>query len=128
MHRNKTFNIILKGKTLLDINALKKLVSGMQKLASDRLIRKYSVNYSIKYDDLKLDDKKLYLDYYRVLLTEIMVDYELLGLSNFNVDFDGSSYIINLSDENKVNDKVIAKALNIFSKLEIFSLFKLFPT
>ena len=112
----KTFNIVLKGDSLLDINALKKLVSGMQKLSSDRLMRKYTVLYSIKYDNLKLDDTKLYLDYFRVLLTEIKVDYELLSLSNFNVEFSDSTYIINLSDENKVNDKTIEKALKLFNQ------------
>ena len=48
-----------------------------------------------------------------------MVDYELLGLSNFNVDFDGSSYIINLSDENKRLHKKASEYIILVSKLQL---------
>ena len=112
----KTFKIILKGEKLLEINALKKLILGMQKLSSDRQLRKYEITYSIAYNDLRKNESKLYLEYYRTILTEVSVDYELLSLSNSNVAFDGVNYVISLSDINKVNDNVIEKAKKLFTQ------------
>ena len=112
----KTFKIVLKGEKLLEINALKKLILGMQKLSSDRQLRKYEITYSIAYNDLRKNESKLYLEYYRTILTEVSVDYELLSLSNSNVAFDGVNYVISLSDINKVNDNVIEKAKKLFTQ------------
>ena len=75
--QKKSFHLELKGEKLLSIDSLKKLVTGIKKLQEERVMRKYDVTYSISYDDLRSDDEKLYLEYYRVLLTEICVDYEL---------------------------------------------------
>ena len=113
---NGTFSIYLKGERLLDIQALKKLVLGLQKLSSERELRKYVVTYSIIYDDLRKDDSKLYLDYFRTLLTEINIDYELLLLSNHNVSYENGEYILNLNDLNKVSDNVIDKAIKLFAQ------------
>ena len=110
----KTFNVLLKGEKLLDVNSFKKLVSGMQKLASDRALRKYEVNYSINYDDLRSYESKLYLDYYRTILMEVCVDYDLLSLTNYNVSYDNNVYTINVSDLNKISDDIINKATILF--------------
>ena len=95
--KNKSFSIQLKGERLIDVQAFKKLVLGMQKLFSEREFRKYSLSYSITYDDLRKDEKTLYLEYYRMILTDVSIDYDLLLLSNSNVSYDGNdghAYIV----------------------------------
>ena len=114
--KNKTFSIKLKGDRLLDIQAFKKLVLAMQKLFSERELRKYNLAYSINYNDTRKDDSRLYLEYYRTILTEVNVDYELLLLSNYNVSFDGNDFIISLSDLNKIKDTTIDKAQVLFAQ------------
>ena len=114
--KNKTFSIKLKGERLIDVQAFKKLVLGMQKLFSEREFRKFNLSYSINYTDLRKDETRLYLEYYRTILTEVNVDYELLLLSNHTVSFDGSDFIINLSDLNKVKDTTINKAQELFAQ------------
>ena len=123
--KDKTFKIFLKGDRLLEVSALKKLVLGMQKLSNDRLLRKYDISYSISYDDLRLEDSKLYLEYYRCLLTEVVVDYELLILSNFNVTFDGKTYFLKSSKSKNISDTVIEKAKILFAKFGLSVEFKL---
>ena len=113
---NKTFKIFLKGERLIEVASLKKLVAGMKKLASDRLLRKYDISYSISYSDLRSSDEKLYVEYFRFLLTEIVVDYELLSLSNLNVSFDGKTYIAKHTASSKVNEAVVLKANKIFAQ------------
>lgn len=113
---NKTFKIFLKGERLIEIASLKKLVAGMKKLASDRLLRKYDISYSISYSDLRSSDEKLYVEYFRFLLTEIVVDYELLSLSNLNVSFDGKTYIAKHTASSKVNEAIVLKANKIFAQ------------
>ena len=112
----KSFNIILKGEKLLDVNAFKKLVAGMQKLSADRTFRKYELKYSINYNDLRTLETKLYLDYYRTILMEVCVDYELLSLTNYNVSYENNVYTINVSDINKISDNVIEKATSLFKQ------------
>ena len=113
---NKTFKIFLKGERLIEVASLKKLVAGMKKLSSDRLLRKYDISYSISYSDLRSSDEKLYVEYFRFLLTEIVVDYELLSLSNLNVSFDGKTYIAKHTASSKVNEAVVLKANKIFAQ------------
>lgn len=113
---NKTFKIFLKGEKLIEVASLKKLVAGMKKLSSDRLLRKYDISYSISYSDLRSSDEKLYIEYFRFLLTEVVVDYELLSLSNLNVSFDGKTYIAKHTASSKVNEAVILKANKIFAQ------------
>ena len=114
--KEKRFNIVLKGEKLLDVNAFRKLVAGLQKLSNERELRKFIVDYSISYTDLRKTDSKLYLDYYRAILTEIKVDYDLLSLSNYNVSFNEGIYTLSLSDVNKVSDTTIEKANKLFNK------------
>ncbi len=113
---NKTFKIFLKGERLIEVASLKKLVAGMKKLSSDRLLRKYDISYSISYSDLRSSDEKLYIEYFRCLLTEVVVDYELLSLSNLNVSFDGKTYIAKHTASSKVNEAVVLKANKIFAQ------------
>ena len=113
---NKTFKIFLKGERLIEVASLKKLVAGMKKLSSDRLLRKYDISYSISYSDLRSSDEKLYIEYFRFLLTEVVVDYELLSLSNLNVSFDGKTYIAKHTASSKVNEAVVLKANKIFAQ------------
>lgn len=120
--KDKYFNIILKGEKLLEINAFKKLVSAMHKLASDRDLRKFIIDYSISYNDLRVDDTKLYLDYYHTILTETNVDYDLLSLSNSNVSYTKEAFVIKLSDLSKISDETISKANNLFQKFGLKTL------
>ena len=114
--KNKIFKLFYKGESLLSIDSFKKLVNGMKKVSSDRELRKFEVKYSIKYNDLKANDEKLYMDYFRVILTEINVDYELLMLSSSNVIYNPSisSYVINVTSGAKVSEDVINKAKELF--------------
>ena len=112
--QNKTFDIYLEGARLLDVVAFKKLVSGIQKISSLREFRKYSVVFHVEYADLRVNEEKLYLDYFRIILTEVNVDYELLTLSNHNVTYKDGKYTLNLNDTNKVSDRAIEKAIKLF--------------
>ena len=114
--QNKTFDIYLTGAKLLDIPSFKKLILGIQKISSLREFRKYTVVFHIEYNELRKNEEKLYLDYFRTLLTDVNVDYDLLTLSNYNVSYEDGSYILNLNDLNKVNDKVIEKAVKLFNQ------------
>ena len=98
--QNKTFDIYLTGAKLLDIPSFKKLILGIQKISSLREFRKYTVVFHIEYYDLRKNEEKLYLDYFRTLLTDVNVDYDLLTLSNYNVSYEDGSYILNLNDLN----------------------------
>ena len=114
--KDKVFNIKLKGEKLLEINALKKLVLGFQKLANDRDLRKYEVKYAISYDDLRLKESRLYLEYFRFLLADYKVDYDLLNLTTYTVAFENNSFVISLSDVNKISDEAIEKAKTLFAQ------------
>ena len=114
--KNKTFTIYLKGEKLLDIPAFKKLVAGIQKLSALREFRKYTVNFLITYADLRKNDNKLYLDYFRTILTEVSVDYDLLILSNNNVAYQDGNFVLNLNDLKKVSETVLDKANALFKQ------------
>ena len=112
----KSFCVYLQGDKLLDIASFKKLVAGITKISSLREFRKYTVEFYISYNDLRTDESKLYIDYFRTILTEVNVDYDLLMLSNYNVLYENSVYTITLNDLNKVNDRTLEKAIQLFSK------------
>ena len=112
--QNKTFDIYLDGAKLLDITSFKKLIVGFQKISSLREFRKYNVTFHVEYTDLRKKDERLYLDYFRVILTEINIDYELLALSNYNVVYEDGTYFLNMNDISKVSDKTIMKAVELF--------------
>ena len=110
----KSFQLQLIGERLLSIDSLKKLVNGIKKLQDERVMRKYELSYSLVYNDLRSDDEKLYLEYFRFLLTEVCVDYELLALSNHSVEYKDSTFKIIVSDSNKVNQNAVDKAVKLF--------------
>ena len=114
--QNKAFTIYLQGDKLLDIPSFKKLITGIQKISGLREFRKYTVNFFISYEDLRKNDNKLYLDYFRTILTEVNVDYDLLMLSSNNVMYQDDKFVINLNDLNKINDLVITKANKLLNQ------------
>ena len=122
--QKKSFHLELKGEKLLSIDSLKKLVTGIKKIQEERVMRKYDVTYSISYDDLRSDDENLYLEYYRVLLTEICVDYELLSLSSYGVEYNSNVYKLIVSDSSKINQNAINKAIKLFENFGLKVEFK----
>ena len=115
--KNRSFNLALKGEELLNISSFKKLVKGLQKLEND--LRKYEFNYTISYDNKKLDDRQLYLEYFFTILTEINVDYELLALSSCSIEYNGGVYSASVVGEKKLSDKTLEKAINLLFKYGI---------
>ena len=104
----------LLGEELLSIPSFKKLIKGLEKLSHD--LRKYEFDFKISYKELKLDNTKLYNDYFFVILTELNVDYELLTLSNCSFTYSDGSYNLIVSDEKKISDEIIQKAIALFMK------------
>lgn len=112
--KEKSFEIHLEIDKPLPIHLFKKLLKGFSKLEKE--LRHYVISYNFKYLDNDFSNKELYLEYYRVILTDIKVDYDLLTLSNYNVDYEDGCYFLTLFNDKKIEDIVIEKAVKVFNE------------